>query len=97
MLLEPEKATKIVLVTVYLHIFLRKSRLSNIYAHTNAFDSEQRGELVPGAWRQDQQQLTSFFPLDSVPRRSPNTPTHIRLHLAEHFVNNAPLEWQNNH
>lgn len=63
----------------------------------NAFDSEQRRELVPGAWRQDQQQLTSFFPLDSVPRRSPNTPTHIRLHLAEHFVNNAPLEWQNNH
>lgn len=97
MLLEPEKATKVVLATIYLHNFLRKSKISNIYAKTNALDSEQQEELIPGAWRQDQNELTSFLPLNCLPRRSPLTSTNIRLHLAEHFVNNAPLEWQNNY
>lgn len=97
MLLEPEKDTKVVLATIYLHNFLRKSKISNIYAKTNALDSEQQEELIPGAWRQDQNELTSFLSLNCLPRRSPLTSTNIRLHLAEHFVNNAPLEWQNNY
>lgn len=97
MLLEPEKATKVVLATIYLHNFLRKSKISNIYAETNALDSEQQEELIPGAWRQDQNELTSFLPLNCLPRRSPLTSTNIRLRLAEHFVNNAPLERQNNY
>jgi hypothetical protein len=55
MLLEPKKARYIVLTTIYLHNFLRKSRKSrHLYAPAGTLDCELNdGTLVKGAWRRD--------------------------------------------
>lgn len=86
MLLEPEIATKVVLATVYLHNFLRKTR-ANIYTPPGSLDSEIDGNFVQGSWR-NELDSTSFVPLRAIPRRSANDAKAIRSHLATHFVTN---------
>ncbi|KAF2901174.1 hypothetical protein ILUMI_05013 [Ignelater luminosus] len=54
MLLEPEKAQKVVLAGIYLHNFLRNSNtLKNVYTPRGIFDSEDSGQVSAGSWRND--------------------------------------------
>ncbi|GBP71319.1 hypothetical protein EVAR_57703_1 [Eumeta japonica] len=58
LLLEPEKAKKIILAVMYLHNFLRKrSASTNLYTPNGTFDSEQNGELIPA--RQENRQAAT--------------------------------------
>lgn len=97
MLLEPHKARDIVLTTIYLHNFLRKSKQSrNIYAPLGTFDSElQNGMIVEGTWRHDNTNLTSMCNLKKVPRKSSLHAQEIRQEFADYFMtDNGRLPWQ---
>lgn len=96
LLLQPEKASKVVLTTIYLHNFLRK-RLSscNTYSPPGTFDTEKDGHILPGRWRSEQE--ISLRPIRNVPRRTSQQIKNIRLHLATHFTTNGAIAWQNNY
>lgn len=69
MLIEPEKATFVVLCCIYLHNFLRKSRSSrNIYTPPGAFDITIQEHITERTWRNDSE-LLSFLPLPRIARR----------------------------
>lgn len=69
MLLEPVKAKKVVLTTVYLHNFLRKKSCSQqVYTPQGSFDIEVDGKIIPATWRHDGEQ-SSLLPIRNVPRR----------------------------
>jgi hypothetical protein len=91
-LLEPNKAADIVLTTIYLHNFLRKSRKSkNLYAPGGTFDCELRdGTIVEGVWRREMDQ-TSLCSLKKVPKKSPSNPEAIREEIAEYFLTNGRI------
>jgi hypothetical protein len=95
MLLEPNKARDIVLTTIYLHNFLRKSRKSrNVYAPGGTFDCElSDGTLVEGAWQREVDQ-TSVCSLKKVPRKSPSNAQAIREEMAEYFITNGRTAWK---
>jgi hypothetical protein len=96
-LLEPERASKVVLATIYLHNFLRKRSTSRqTYTPPGTFDTEKDGQIIAGRWRNDQE-MTSLLPIRNVPRRTSSQVKNIRLHLAEHFVMNGAVPWQNNY
>lgn len=92
MLLEPEKATKVVLATIYLYNFLLRNRASR----PRSFDTEVNGMLIAGRWREEPAN-TALLPIQPVPRRGPNHVQHIRSHLATHFTTNGAVPWQNNY
>ncbi|KAJ8926677.1 hypothetical protein NQ314_020926 [Rhamnusium bicolor] len=98
MLLEPKKARKIVLATIYLHNFLRKRADSaKLYTFPGPLDTEENGGILPvGRWRIDQP-MSSLLPMQNIPRRSTNDAKRIRLHLARHFITNGTIPWQNNY
>jgi hypothetical protein len=53
-LLEPEKAKKIVLAILYLHNFLRKIPSSRaVYTPGGSLHTENNGEVFPVRWRND--------------------------------------------
>lgn len=82
-LLEPNKATKVVLAAVYLYNYIRKNTSTNLIS-PELFDRELDGALIPGQWRNEINEVT-FAPIAAFPRRSSNNAKEIRLHLAEHF------------
>lgn len=92
-LLSPDKATKVVLAVIHLHNFLRK-KSSQKYTPRGSLDIETETETIPGSWRNDSE-LLSLLPLTSLPRRSGNDAKETRLHLAEHFMTNGAIPWQN--
>uniref|UniRef100_A0AAG5D146 DDE Tnp4 domain-containing protein n=1 Tax=Anopheles atroparvus TaxID=41427 RepID=A0AAG5D146_ANOAO len=76
-LLEPDVAKHIVLTTVYLHNFLRKSTSNNSYAPPSSFDRIVDGNLVQGDWRNN-------VPLQnmlSISARTPDRLMKIREHM----------------
>lgn len=95
MLLKPEKARDIVLTTIYLHNFLRGSRKSKgIYAPPGTFDTERGdGILIGGTWRNEPNQ-SSLLNVKRVPRKSPSDAKIIRNEMAEYFITNGHLAWQ---
>ncbi|XP_046141226.1 uncharacterized protein LOC123987698 isoform X1 [Osmia bicornis bicornis] len=96
-LLEPKKASKVVLTTIYLHNFLRKGITSRqTYTPVGTFDTEIDGEIISGRWRNDQE-MTSLLPIRNIPRKTKEHIKNIRLHLARHFVLNDAILWQNNY
>lgn len=95
MLLEPRKASLVTLACVYLHNFLKNSRHSaNIYAPPGSVDAyDENGELIEGAWRREIQDLTSFHPLQNLPRRSLEDVKKIRDTFADYCrIDRVP--WQ---
>lgn len=96
MLLEPKIASKVTLTTIYLHNFLRKHSSHESYTPPGSLDQEKDGEIVGGAWRNDQA-TASFIPIRNMPRRTADGPKNVRSHLANHFLLNDPLVWQNNY
>lgn len=70
-LLEPEKAEKIVLAATHLHNFLRKSESSSAtYTPSGTFDVENTvtHELIPGQWRIEGMPTGSLLRLKRVPK-----------------------------
>jgi len=96
MLLEPDKAERVVMTCVYLHNFLRKNKISkNIYTPNGTFDSEINGEFREGTWRNKcQGETSSFGSFQRVGRRSAKSVEEIRTEFAEYFVTNCKLQWQ---
>lgn len=89
-LLEPEKATKVVLATVYLYNYLRRNNYS---IPPEYYDREIDGSFIPGQWRSNIPS-TALLPLTAIPRRGTVSAKDIRLHLATRFVTNGIIPWQ---
>jgi hypothetical protein len=95
MLLEPETAQCVVMAISCLHNFLRKRQQSRkLYTPDGSLDTEVNGDVIPGTWRQDTENLTSLVPLKIIARKPPNSAQLIRDEFAEHFVTNGALPWQ---
>lgn len=95
MLLDPEKASNVVMACSLLHNFLRNSRTSTSrYTPPGSLDSELDGEIVPGTWRQDIGTMASLLPLRNIPRKSGAQPKQIRDKYAEYFATIGKLPWQ---
>lgn len=96
LLLEPQKAEKVVLTCLYLHNFLRKSKLSrNLYTPNGTFDEEEDGKLVEGTWRKELKTLTSLFPVKKIARKSSTAFYDNRKEFAEYFVTDVGrVSWQ---
>ncbi|XP_052744680.1 uncharacterized protein LOC128199399 [Bicyclus anynana] len=96
-LLEPEKATKVVLTTIYLYNYLRRDQeASQRFTAPGSFDVEAEGTIIPGRWRQDTE-MSSMLPIRAMPRRGPTDLKEIRSHLGRHFITNGAIAWQNNY
>ncbi|KAG5865485.1 hypothetical protein JTB14_033916 [Gonioctena quinquepunctata] len=66
--LEPDEASLVVLSTIHLHNFLRKSS-SSIYSSLRTFDFEDNGATVTGQWREEREGATSFPNLRKILRK----------------------------
>lgn len=96
MLLQPHKASLVVLVIVHLHNFLRRnSQARNIYSPPGSLDCEVDGNVTSGFWR-NEGNLTSLLSLTHIPRKSVLAPKEIREELATYFMNEGQLTWQDN-
>ncbi|XP_029340971.1 uncharacterized protein LOC115033105 [Acyrthosiphon pisum] len=97
MLLEPEKVTNITLTCALLHNFLRKSKTSSTkYSPNGTFDLEnEEGQIIPGAWRQEESTMTSLLPLRNIPRKPGMEAKQIREEFATYFATNGKVPWQN--
>lgn len=98
MLLEPEKATKVVLASIHLYNYLRSSSVnSQRFAPPGTFDTlRNNGQIEGGSWRYEPEP-TSLLPIEAIPRRATNYAKEIRDHLASHFITNGAVAWQNNY
>lgn len=87
LLLEPERATKVVLAVLYLHNFLRKSSSRTVYNPPGTFDFESMvtGDVTPGLWRQ-QLSTQALVNIPKTSRRSSNDSLAIRNEFADFFV-----------
>lgn len=78
-----------------LHNFLRRSRTSSSrYIVSNMLDSDISGHFTPGQWRQDNNNITSFIPLQRIARRSGFEAKLIREQFAEYFMTDGKVQWQ---
>lgn len=96
MALKPEIASKVVLTTIYLHNFLRKRPSCPIYTPLDSLDTERDGMITDGRWRHEQP-MSSLLPIRNILRGTTDRAETVRLHLADHFVLNDVLHWQNNY
>lgn len=56
------------------------------------------GELVHGSWRNDDyENRTSLLDLRNVARRLPLVAKEIREELADYFLNEGQVSWQNDY
>lgn len=97
LLLEPEKATKVVLATICLYNYLRRDQASSQrFTPPGSFDAEVEGTVIPGRWRQDTE-MSSMLSIQAIPRRGSTNIKEIRSHLGRHFITNGAISWQNNY
>lgn len=96
MLLEPDKASLIVLTVARLHNFLRRRPESvNLYNPPGTFDSEEEGVVTNGSWRAScDGGMRSFLPLTRIARRTKAKVSNIRNELADYFLNEGRIPWQ---
>lgn len=98
LLLEPEKASLIVMTVVLLHNFLRKRTQSvQIYTPLGIFDRDEEGVIRNGSWRGDVDGMTSLLALTRVARRTKSTLSNIRDELADYFLNEGVVPWQHDY
>lgn len=94
LLLQLDKAEKIVLACVYFHNFLRKMLTSkNIYTPNGTYDHEKDGQIAPGNWRSEGQS-SSLLPLQRVGRKSSQYYQSIMDEFAKYFYTNGQVSWQ---
>lgn len=99
LLLKPEKCVTVVQTCTYLHNFLRKSSTSrNVYTPSGSFDEEVNGHVIPGSWREDNGNNTSFVPLQNRPRRSYKSCLAMRDEFAQYCVSEVgKVSWQDDY
>lgn len=96
MLLQPDKASLVVLSIVHLHNFLRRnSHARNIYSPPGSLDCEVDGNVISGSWR-NEGNMTSLLSLTNIPQKSTLAAKEIREELANYFMNEGRLAWQDN-
>lgn len=97
MLLQPDKASLVVLAIVHLHNFLRRnSQARNIYSPSGSLDCEIDGNVTSGSWR-NEENMTSLLSLTLISRKSALAAKEIREKLANYFMNEGRLIWQDNY
>lgn len=98
MLLEPKNVSKITMTCVLLHNFLRKSNYSSpLYVLAGAFDTERDGQIIPGTWRQDQQDMSSFLSLRNIPRKPGRQAEEVRKSFCNFFKTTEKIPWQDSY
>ncbi len=87
MILEPHKATKIVLAAIHLHNFLRNSPSRRIYNPAGTYDREcaDTGEEIAGIWRRNSSPSTGLTRLRKTARRSKLDAQEVRNKFKEYF------------
>lgn len=93
LLLEPQKAEVVVMTIVHLHNFLRKSRNCQSYNSGFCLNTAENGKRLDEI-STPADRLTSFLPLQNVPRRSSFVAKEIREELADYFFTNGAVSWQ---
>lgn len=99
MLLEADRAQKVVLACVHLHNFLRQSKSSRgTYTPPGTFDQEDpnTGQLIPGQWRVDGIPSGTLLRLKKTPKKSSDIAKIVRNELCAYL--NSPegsVSWQN--
>ena len=84
--LEPSKAIAVTYACTLLHNFLRRSETSrNVYSPLGTFDTEQKGVLVPGIWRQGGIQNIAFVNFERTARSNSQEAKPIREEFANYF------------
>ncbi|CAH1972128.1 unnamed protein product [Acanthoscelides obtectus] len=58
------------------------------------FDSKEDGNITSGAWRQNQDNMSSLLPLRNILRKPRTEAKTIRDELAEYFMSNGRVTWQ---
>ncbi|CAH1975213.1 unnamed protein product [Acanthoscelides obtectus] len=89
---KPAKAEWVIMTVILLHNYLRKHS-PNIYTPFGTLDYEVNGNLTEGSWR-NEGDMTSMVPIRNIPRRPTNYCTKVRDEIANYFINNGALEWQ---
>ncbi|KAJ8939440.1 hypothetical protein NQ318_010624, partial [Aromia moschata] len=85
-MLQPDKVTKVVMICVLLHNFLRKSQSSaNLYTPVGTFDREDNGILTEGSWRREFANNSSVQPLLNIGRKATVEAQIVRTEFAEYF------------
>ncbi|XP_045109256.1 putative nuclease HARBI1 [Portunus trituberculatus] len=98
LLLEPEKASCVVMTTTLLHNFLRRRPDSaELYTPPGTFDSEEAGVVRNGNWREATHEMGSLLPLKRVARKTKATLLNVREEIADYFLNEGKLAWQNDY
>lgn len=93
-LLEPEKVSTITMTCVLLHNFLRSRTSSLRYITPDMLDSETDEQFTPGQWRLNNDDITSFAPLQKVARKSGLEAKLIREQFAKYFITDGKVQWQ---
>jgi hypothetical protein len=95
MLLQPNKVSIITMTCILLHNFLRRSKTSSTrYTPQGTLDVEIEGRAIPGSWREDQTEMSSFLPLTRIARKPSMEAKTIRDKFAEYFNTSGKIEWQ---
>ncbi|KAF7272115.1 hypothetical protein GWI33_015079 [Rhynchophorus ferrugineus] len=98
MLLQPERASTVIMTCLYLHNFLRKNKISrDIYTPQGSFDRDNDGIVTRGTWRIEDltTPLKSYLPLRDVPRTNSLANEEVRTEFAEYFATIGQVPWQN--
>lgn len=95
MLLEAEKVRDVVLTTLFLHNFLRRSETSrDIYTPPGTFDNElPNGTVIEGNWRKEILG-TALRGMRKKARKSSEVAKAVRNEFAEYFVTTGQVSWQ---
>lgn len=100
LLLNPEKVEQVVTACVFLHNFLRRSKMSKkMYTPPSTFDSEDKdtGHIIPGTWRLEGA-ANAFRPLPKKARNATVEAKYVREEFAEYFMSpEGMVPWQNNY
>lgn len=97
LLLEPEKAVSVVMAVVHLPNFLRRNtEAKNFYNPPGSLDYEDEdGNFHPGSWRSEASTSTTLLPIRQQGRKPTNAATVIRDELADYFIKEGQVSWQN--
>lgn len=96
LLLQPDKASLIIMTCVYLHNYLMKRKASRkLYNSPGMMDRIEDSVVTPGHWR-NADGLSSFLPLANTGRRHTEQCEKIRQEFSHYFNFTDILPWQHN-
>lgn len=96
MLLQPDKASIVIMACVHLHNYLMKRKASRkLYNSPGMMDRIEDGVVIPGQWR-NLNPSTSFLLFTNTGRRHTVQCENIRREFSDYFNFTNILPWQNN-